>query len=198
MQLFVQENERYRAIWEHWLENHCKRARHALFFCTVDDDQAWQSLMSAVTYVSGPHPILIGSTSETARTADTTSTTFYPSCHGAVAMSSCHRNLSAGPCIATTPMIELSFDSAMSQQDQPFVPSPTISAPSETKIAPLFQPKEPPLQASGTANGPIAPAELYTSLQTMVAQTGSQQQSQQSQALPQLGYQVPFVFQPPR
>ena len=37
-------------------------------------------------------------------------------------MSSCHRNISAGPCIPTTPLIELSFDSAMSQNDQPFVP----------------------------------------------------------------------------
>ena len=40
--------------------------------------------------------------------------------------------------------------------------------------------------------------QLYTTLQRMMAQTGSQQQGQQSQALPQLGYQVPFVFQPPR
>ena len=40
--------------------------------------------------------------------------------------------------------------------------------------------------------------QLYTTLQRMVDQSGSQQQGQQSQALPQLGYQVPFVFQPPR
>ena len=40
--------------------------------------------------------------------------------------------------------------------------------------------------------------QLYSTLQRMVTQTGSQQQGQQSQALPQLRYQVPFVFQPPR
>ena len=40
--------------------------------------------------------------------------------------------------------------------------------------------------------------QLYTTQQRMVDQSGSQQQGQQSQALPQLGYQVPFVFQPPR
>ena len=40
--------------------------------------------------------------------------------------------------------------------------------------------------------------QLYTTLQRMVDQSGSQQQGQQSQAPPQLGYQVPFVVQPPR
>ena len=40
--------------------------------------------------------------------------------------------------------------------------------------------------------------QLYTTLQRMVDQSGSQQQGQQSQAHAQLGYEVPFVFQPPR
>ena len=39
--------------------------------------------------------------------------------------------------------------------------------------------------------------QLYTTLQRTVDQSRSQEQGQQSQALPQLGYQVPFVFQPP-
>ena len=40
--------------------------------------------------------------------------------------------------------------------------------------------------------------QLYTTLQRMVDQSGSQQQAQQPQALLELRYQVPFVFQPPR
>ena len=79
VQLFVHENELYRVIWEHWLETHRKRARQALFFWTVVDDQAWQALMSALTGVLATRPLLIGGTPETARTADTTSMTFYQS-----------------------------------------------------------------------------------------------------------------------
>ena len=40
--------------------------------------------------------------------------------------------------------------------------------------------------------------QLYTTLRRMVHQSESQQEGQQSQALPQLRYQVPFVLQPPR
>ena len=39
---------------------------------------------------------------------------------------------------------------------------------------------------------------LYTTLQGMVDQLRTQQQGKQSQAIPQIRYQVPLVFQPPR
>ena len=40
--------------------------------------------------------------------------------------------------------------------------------------------------------------QLYSNLQRMLDQSGTGQQGQQSQAIPQLGFEVPFVFQPPR
>ena len=70
----------------------------------------------------------------------------------------------ASPCLKTTPIVPSLFGSAISQQDKFFVPSRTMSVPSETGIAPLCPPEEGPLPTlaskeyciSDLANGPIA------------------------------------------